>query len=147
MDPEALEHLDGTRGRMRIEVLEAWAGASVRIAVPRQLVCASCEGGGCDRCQRSGALRPPPDGSLSLRLPRALGEGVVVRVADPFGPNGTVDLLLIEVRRGDVAVGCCLVSISHDLAASPQPRARVELVRVALGVALLVVIILVLSLR
>ncbi len=32
-------------------------GTVLRIAVPERLSCADCQGGGCDRCERKGALR------------------------------------------------------------------------------------------
>ena len=42
----------------RIRVPRAWldAGLAVEFELPRNLCCAACKGGGCDVCQRSGAI-------------------------------------------------------------------------------------------
>ena len=71
----------------RIFVKHDWFGSLVSICLPRNLNCAACKGGGCDRCARSGAVSlrerhadaeqvrvvlPPLDGvegELCLRLP------------------------------------------------------------------------------
>jgi hypothetical protein len=72
----------------RIEVPEAWfeEGAHLEIELPQRLVCARCEGGGCDACGRAGAItlyaqdedplvvrvglpKAPPGGAVVLRIP------------------------------------------------------------------------------
>lgn len=101
---EALTGPRGPDGRHEIVVPGGWLteGAWVEIPLPRLLSCALCDGGGCDRCDRSGAVttRPrktptevvevqlPSGGPAILRLPRrgglpapeeeALGRGVLL---------------------------------------------------------------------
>jgi hypothetical protein len=57
---------------MSLSVPEDWmlSGATLLIELPRNLACAGCHGGGCDKCERSGAV--------SLRSRRAEVETVEV---------------------------------------------------------------------
>ncbi len=51
--------LDAARGpdvEMKVTVDRRWFGSKIGIQLPRNLNCAACSGGGCDRCARSGAL-------------------------------------------------------------------------------------------
>ncbi|MCS6899448.1 MAG: hypothetical protein RMJ98_06970 [Myxococcales bacterium] len=93
----------GPDGRHEIVVPRSWLaeGAWVEIPLPRLLSCALCDGGGCDRCHRSGAVTTrvqqmstevievqlPVGGPAILRLPRlgglpspgeALGRGLLL---------------------------------------------------------------------
>lgn len=96
-DPAELDRSSGSIGKMRVEVPPDWAGADVEIDVPSRLVCGACDGGGCDRCGRSGAIRRPDTASpLQLQLPSVLGPGVAVRIPQPFD-DGTLELLILEV--------------------------------------------------
>jgi hypothetical protein len=75
--------IDGPRGpdaQMSVSVPEEWiaGGSTLQIVLPRNLTCATCHGGGCDRCERSGAV--------SLRARRA--EVETVEVTLPKGPAG-----------------------------------------------------------
>src|SRR5688572_13362029 len=60
------------RIRIRREWLEA--GALIEVEVPRNLRCAGCEGGGCDKCDRAGAVtlrgRAEPPEIIQVTLPR-----------------------------------------------------------------------------
>jgi hypothetical protein len=61
---QVLGELDGSRGAdglLSVTVLPLWLESGARLLVrrPRKLVCAACEGGGCDACERSGALVLP----------------------------------------------------------------------------------------
>ena len=98
--------LDAARGpdvELRLIVQRAWFGSLVDIQLPRNLNCAACSGGGCDRCDRAGALslwergaeprqiqvvlppapesntdvciRVPGEGALPLAQPSELGRG------------------------------------------------------------------------
>lgn len=105
-DRAALDADDGTRAKAAIEVPPRWCDDSVLVEVtlPRTLACARCEGGGCDSCGRSGALRGPKseaDRRVRVRLPQNLGDGVAMRIADPFGKGGAIAQLWIEVRPSD----------------------------------------------
>lgn len=105
----------------RIRVPRAWleSGEVVEFEVPRNLACATCDGGGCDSCERSGAItlrgrnELPEILSVSLpaRKPEPNGEprGVVIRIPEQGGlppedgaalPRG---LLLLRVEPAEVA--------------------------------------------
>jgi hypothetical protein len=103
LDKDALEQDSGPRARAKIEVPERWAkeGARIAITLPKVLTCARCDGGGCDGCGRSGALRAPGNERsrvVRVRLPGPLGDGVAMRIADPFGRASRISQLWIEVR-------------------------------------------------
>lgn len=60
-----------------IRVPAAWLvrGETIEVELPRQLNCAHCQGGGCDLCERAGALRlcpasEPPE-TVRVSLPDA----------------------------------------------------------------------------
>jgi hypothetical protein len=103
----------------RIRVPWAWfeAGEIVEFELPRNVMCAACEGGGCDACERSGAItlrgRDELAEILSVTLPTRHGEGeirsVVIRIPEQGGlapetagalPRG---LLLLRVEPAEVA--------------------------------------------
>lgn len=103
LDKEALESCEGGRAKARISVPPSWCDESalVELSLPRTLVCARCEGGGCDGCHRSGALRGPKSDAarrVRVRLPQNLGDGVAMRLADPFGRDEAIAQIWIEVR-------------------------------------------------
>lgn len=60
-----------------VEVPADWfgEGASIEVTVPRLLMCARCEGGGCDVCARKGAFEAALAGSneVVITLPRQPG--------------------------------------------------------------------------
>ena len=62
-----------------IRVPEAWLarGETIEVELPRQLNCAHCQGGGCDQCQRAGAVR--------LRQADEAAETVRVSLPDTSG--------------------------------------------------------------
>jgi hypothetical protein len=73
----------------RIRVPHAWleAGDTVELELPRNLSCAACDGGGCDLCERAGAI------TLRGRdeLPEIVQVTLPVRKADSAGaPRGVV---------------------------------------------------------
>jgi hypothetical protein len=104
----------------RIRVPRAWleAGEVVEFELPRNLVCAACDGGGCDICERAGAIalrgRNELPELLSVTLPARKTEnasdarGVVIRIPEQGGlpseglalPRG---LLLLRVEVADAA--------------------------------------------
>jgi hypothetical protein len=110
--------LDSPRGpdaAHRIRVPRRWlqTGALVEIELPRNLTCASCEGGGCDACDRSGALtvraKGEPIGLLLVTLPSgSAGGAVVIRIPEYGGlPREGSELprghLLLRVEPGTKA--------------------------------------------
>jgi hypothetical protein len=71
-------------------------GALVALDLPRHLVCAACDGGGCDTCDRSGGVtlreRGAPADVLELALPRGHHhEAFVIRLPERGGlaPEGS----------------------------------------------------------
>lgn len=106
---------------MNLSVPEDWilTGATLEIELPRNLACASCGGGGCDKCDRSGAVslrgRTDPaelvevtlqSSSVSDDVPSSRTRRIVVRIPERGGhapasggavPRGN---LLLSVRAG-----------------------------------------------
>jgi hypothetical protein len=126
LDPAELASSSGSRALLRLEVPASWLeeGTDVELISPERLVCGRCEGGGCDGCARSGALRAPPDTSartLSLSIPEGSGAGIALRLVHPFGDGvaGGIQQLIVEVRPGPRA--------THDAARSGAPLAPPEL--------------------
>lgn len=104
----------------RIRVPRAWleAGEVVELELPRNLSCAACNGGGCDVCERAGAValrgRNELPELLSVTLPTRKAEndnelrGVVIRIPEQGGlpavglplPRG---ILLLRVEPAEAA--------------------------------------------
>jgi hypothetical protein len=140
LDKDALDGDGGARARAKIEVPVAWAAeaALVEVRLPRALACARCDGGGCDGCGRSGALRGPAAEdarAVRVRLPKALGDGVAMRIAEPFGRASSITQLWIEVRPARAPSA----SVRRISAAAPEPR-RI-LPRMVMAMSLLVALI------
>ena len=100
----------------RIRVPQAWleSGDVVELELPRNLTCAACEGGGCDACERSGAVslrgRDELPELLTVTLPRRKADpgsearSVVIRIPEQGGlpPESDAALprgLLLLARR------------------------------------------------
>ena len=109
------EDLGGPRGpdaTLRVTVPPAWLAESawIELDLPRTLACAACAGGGCDLCNRSGAVTTRGRKELSevvdLRLPPS-ERGATVRLPKRGGLPETGDLalgrgmLLLTVVPGD----------------------------------------------
>jgi hypothetical protein len=93
-------HLDTPRGAdvvHSVRVDPSWLerGDPVEVTLPRNLRCAECDGGGCDRCGRAGAVslwsREEPPAVVEVTLPRRSAEDllreptVVLRIPDSGG--------------------------------------------------------------
>ena len=82
--------LDSPRGpdaSHRLKVPREWLeqGAVIEFELPRHLTCRACEGGGCDICERSGAVTlrgrgEPPDLVEVTLPPRPHDESFVIRI-------------------------------------------------------------------
>ncbi len=118
--------VDGPRGPdvvHRIRVARGWfsRGATIDIALPRNVTCARCEGGGCDACGRSGAIslceRDVSEPPLTLALPKegelsATGDAplLVLRVPERGGfghagePRGLLLLQVYPAAESDASV-------------------------------------------
>ncbi len=107
VDPDALDASQRCQGRLRIKVPAAWLqqAARIEVLVPSTLTCARCDGGGCDSCNRSGALKPPESSDerrLCLRLPRHPDGPVTIRLVRPFAES-EIEQLLVEVEPSERA--------------------------------------------
>jgi hypothetical protein len=89
--------LEGPRGpdvEMSVEVPARFLGRTVEVSLPRNLNCAACGGGGCDQCDRAGALslreRDQPPATLEVVLPKeAKGQALRIRIPEQGGaPRG-----------------------------------------------------------
>lgn len=152
VDPEALDRATGPRGRLEVEVpAEVLAGGSqIELAVPARIVCARCEGGGCDGCGRSGALKAPEDPEarrIRLTLPAGGAAEVDVRLVKPFGEDAAVEQLLIHVKAGAVPSAGLVVIPPAPLALHPGARRAPAVVFTAALVLALLVLLLVLAKR
>jgi hypothetical protein len=105
---------------MTVSVPESWFvdGATIEVELPRNLTCAACDGGGCDRCERSGAVtlrgRKEPAEMVEVTIPRPLATEevpsskarvVILRIPERGGlPGASEELprgnLLLSVRSG-----------------------------------------------
>ena len=103
------DHADGPRGRLTVDLPEAWldGGSALEIIVPTRLACARCEGGGCDACGKSGAIRI--SGGEDVRRVRiTLSQSARgLRLTRPLGPDAGLDQLVIELRPAAVASAFC----------------------------------------
>jgi hypothetical protein len=126
IDPDALATCSGARGKLCIEVPGAWLVGAVELLVtaPARIVCARCDGGGCDGCGRSGALRGPVEEAartLSVHLPDGSSGGALLRLVRPFGVVASIEQLLIEVRpAGHASAGVARVAPAAALAGAPR---------------------------
>ncbi len=106
--------LEGPRGpdvSMQVIVPIGWFGREVSVALPRNLHCAACDGGGCDGCHRAGAisLREKKDEPVEIRvsLPAHDPEvaGICLRIPGQGGKSQDEELgrghLLLSVKTGD----------------------------------------------
>ena len=104
LDPSVLDACPGPRARLSVEVSAAWLseGADLVVTAPARLVCARCDGGGCDACARTGALRAPEGaGDRVVRATLApTPRAVALRIPHPFGADHAIDQLLLELRPG-----------------------------------------------
>ena len=157
----------GPDGVHRITVAREWLsrGATVEFELPRNIACARCDGGGCDLCERSGAVstrgRKDAAETIQITLPQtdpdedptsSTKRTVVVRIPERGGladaeselPRGN---LLVNVRLGTVEdANAEHVSLSIPPPPVAPPSARPEPARPpptwALAVAAAIVLLL-----
>jgi len=106
----------------RIRVPRAWveAGEVVEFELPRNLSCAACDGGGCDSCERSGAVtlrgRQELPELLSVTLPTRKSEdapdarGIMIRIPE----QGGLPAKGLELPRG-------MLLLRVEFAENPDP--------------------------
>lgn len=144
LDRDEVDAAEGPRGQMTLEVPREWLtnGERVVVVVPPRLVCARCDGGGCDGCGRSGALRIAGDEAertTQLVLPATTSDHLVVRLVRPLGDAIDLAQLRIEVRitpSAALATG----DSDHATLATPASRPTATAVFVATAVALVLAI-------
>jgi hypothetical protein len=117
-------------------VPRAWLkqGVLVELDLPRHLVCAACDGGGCDTCDRSGGVtlrdRGAPADVLELALPRAPNEeAFVIRLPErgglaPAGSGLPRGHLLLRVEPSTEADASVALASRGRAAARRDPSAR-----------------------
>jgi hypothetical protein len=101
-DPTALDDERGAVGEYETFAPRAWCGRRARLELPRNVRCRTCSGGGCDRCERSGAYRlasDPAGRTIELDLPAASKVRVAVRVPHPFGDASPLKQLIVLVEE------------------------------------------------
>jgi hypothetical protein len=152
----------------RIAVKRSWIerGEVIELTLPRNLSCAACAGGGCDRCARSGAITLRQRGELeevlTVPLPKRSAEElqrdstVVLRVPEQGGfpepgqelPRGFLLLRILASNKTDAGIRRLRGSLlslppgappSRELKVhAPEPPARWRWPR--LGVALVLMV-------
>jgi len=139
-------------------VPHAWLkrGAVVELELPRHLVCAACDGGGCDTCERSGAVtlreRGEPADLVEVTLPGEHGEAFVIRLPErgglpPLGsglPRGNLLLRVEPSAQPDPSVTLSSPESVFELARRALSTRPVAILRypVVLGAFVLGVILL-----
>lgn len=127
----------------RIAVKRSWLerGDSIELTLPRNLACAACSGGGCDRCERAGAIsvrgRRDAVDTLVVPLPKRSAEElakdpvIVLRVPEQGGPapaelNLPRGLLLLRITAASKSdAGIKRVKIAEGRASLPPRPERV----------------------
>lgn len=145
LDVGALDSSRGPSARVRVGVEAGWRrGDTLAIVVPERLPCARCDGGGCDSCGRSGALRAPADPdarTVRVEVPDVPAAGVAIRLVKPFGEAVDVEQLRVELRndaRSDAGVSVLHTAAPRALmATTPQATRSPPVLVVAGGVAAL----------
>jgi hypothetical protein len=145
LDRDELATSEGPRALLRVEAPSDWleAGGEVSVETPARLTCARCEGGGCDACNRSGALAAPSEieaRRIWATLPPESSAGVALRLVRPFGDDASIDQLILEVRPGAASRGLALVERSPLAAptravASFGPKLALTAVFLAIAIA------------
>ena len=112
----------GPRGRLTVDVLDVWleAGTVLEIVVPARLACARCDGGGCDACGRSGAIRIDR-GEHDRTVRVTLSESARgLRLVRPFGADAGLDQLILELRPASVPSPYCRRGARLRASAAPS---------------------------
>ncbi|MBW2525030.1 MAG: hypothetical protein JRI23_12680 [Deltaproteobacteria bacterium] len=140
VDPGSLDDAAGSRAKVQVVVPPGWLAerAEVELELPAMLCCARCDGGGCDRCNRSGAVRldRAADRTLRFTLPDQAA-GAILRLVQPLD-DCDLDQLLVEVRPGNVSSSGVnrLPPPTAPSAAEPSAEPRSTVVAIAIAAAL-----------
>jgi len=113
LDKDALDGATGPSGVTSIDVPASWLsrGDTIELTVPSRLLCARCEGGGCDSCERRGGLRLEGDVAsrrVRLALPtRTETSTFVVRLVHPLGDAAGLEQLTIKIGVASLPTAGC----------------------------------------
>ena len=164
------DDLDDPRGPdvvHRIRVPSSWLsrGATIEFEVPRNLTCAECSGGGCDACERSGAVtlrgRDEPGEIVQVTLPQPTmavddrAQDLVLRIpgrgglagADLDVPRGMMMLRVSPAEDADDKVWLSGPSLVPGADLEALKRASPEVVKRSLLVAALLILLFVILLK
>ncbi len=143
--------LEAPRGpdvTLQIHVPPAWFGSDVLVVLPRNLHCAACDGGGCDGCDRSGAVslraRDDEPTEIRVRLPERdeSRPGVCLRIPEQGGASADPELgrghLLLTVKSGAAPSGeVTLVEVPRGM----SDQERRELMKRSLIMAVVLILV------
>lgn len=119
-------------------------GETIELSLPRNLTCAACKGGGCDRCERSGAITLRQRGvdavPIKVPLPQRSDEdlvkepSMVLRIPEQGGiapgtdlPRGLLLLQIVAAEHADAGVAKSRTSIARRLSGAPAKASPSEL--------------------
>ncbi len=120
----------------RVRVESAWVerGVTIEVELPRNLTCAACDGGGCDTCERSGAItvrgRQDPVDLVEVALPAGqMDVPFVIRIPEHGGlppagsdlPRGHLLLRVEPSTESDPTVALAVRSARVVKASVPPP--------------------------
>lgn len=139
----------------RIRVAAEWLeeGALIEFELPRNMKCAACEGGGCDACERSGAIsvrgRKELVEIVRVTLPKqgegnlestASGRSIVLRIPERGGfsdspelPRGLLLLSVLPADEPDPGVARIKVTVSPPVVTEAEALATADADAGALG--------------
>jgi hypothetical protein len=122
-----------------VSVKRSWLvrGETIELSLPRNLTCAACKGGGCDRCERSGAITLRQRGveamPIQVPLPQrsadelATEPTLVLRIPEQGGvapkgdlPRGLLLLQIVAADRPDTGVVKVRTGIARRLSGAPS---------------------------
>lgn len=139
-DPAALDaEADGCAGvgSLELTVPPGWGGRRATLQVPRAVTCRRCAGGGCDGCDRTGALRTPEEDAartVHVQLPPDLARRAAVRLPRPFGTASSVAQLVVTFSPGPASPRLALAEPTEDGPARGRVGAPALWIALALGV-------------
>lgn len=127
----------------KVGVKRSWLlrGETIELTLPRNLACAACKGGGCDKCERSGAItlraRNVEAVPIKVPLPRRSAEelarepSLVLRIPEQGGappegtdlPRGLLLLQIVVAERPDAGVAKVRTGIARRLSGKPPKPA------------------------
>lgn len=101
LDPGALEGPDVRTASLPITVSAPLVrGSILHVRAPKRLVCATCDGGGCSRCNNSGAFRVAPNAPITVPIASEIALPTRIRVAASRELGAGVDVVVLAIALG-----------------------------------------------